>query len=95
MLRQRRAIDVDQRFLVPVRRFVDGARDQLFARPGFSHYQHCFGVPRDAVHQPHKLVHHGTGDQKLGSLDDPPRQWNRCDHTTPLVSGSPLAPYFP
>ncbi len=50
---------------------MNGAGDQLLAGSSFSGDEDGFGVAGDAVDHAHELVHHGTGDEELGALDDP------------------------
>jgi hypothetical protein len=69
ILRQRGAVDIDPRTAAPWRRFVDGARDQLFARAGFAGDQRGFGMSGDAIDQAEKFVHHRAGQDELCFFD--------------------------
>src|ERR1700676_490798 len=69
MFRQRRAVDVDPGFAVPVGKFMNAAGDQFLATARFSGNQDSFGVAGHTLDHGHEALHRATGNDEFSAVD--------------------------
>jgi hypothetical protein len=65
VLRDGRAVNVNQRAVAAQRKVVDGVRDHLLARAGFTHNQHGRGMTRNFFGKFHHALQRRASDDEI------------------------------